>query len=336
MISTSGEKNMGTAILFFILYMVIPPGIFILGKFVKNQIKYTLFGRKQSRTAIRKEAEKEGFNRKASKRIRFTLKDPRNKPAPFRLLFVLTYFIGAGVALFGGLKDNWVFLLVAVFIAYFAMALSYLSANAIVSERDQVLKRMLELKGSRMRLVNKDKDAIVTPESEFRVLKWGEDLVNPVKMHLYMPTNFDILEVDSFLESFNLIFGGNGQWISDDTDKEYGGFDFNAGVAAIRVSPKLPQLAMWHERYLNPEYIHWSYFPLALGSENGVPIYNEEDDTTERVLGFAVNSGQEKLAKQKGFKIGREITAAPQILIAGGTGGGKALDSKTVVEVIVQ
>ena len=149
-----------------------------------------------------------------------------------------------------------------------------------------------------------------------------------------MPTDFDILSVDGFLESFNLVFGGNGQWIADVDDKQYSGFDFNAGVAAIKVSGKLPPMAMWSEMYLDKKDIHWSYFPLALGSENGVPIVNKETGETEHVLGFAVNSGQEKLSKKNGVQIGPEVTSSPQILIAGGTGGGKSLSSKTAVRVI--
>lgn len=307
------------AIVFLMLYAIIPPGVFEFGRFVKEQIKYAIFGRRKSRTAIKQETRKEGLNQKISKRIKFTMADPRKNPVPFKLIFIFIYLIGAGISFYGGISDNWMALIIAIGVAYIAMIFSCATANKIVAERDKVTSRMLELKGSKMRLVNKEKNAIVTPESEFRILKWSEDLVHPEKMHLYMPTDFDILEVDRFLESFNLVFGGNGQWIADDTDKEYGGFDFNAGVAAIKVSPKLPNIAMWHERYLDPKDIHWSYFPLALGSENGVPVYNEDLGITEHVLGFAVNGGQEKLSKKNGVSLGKEVTPAPQILIAGGT-----------------
>lgn len=322
---------MGKIILFTILYLVIPPGIFVLAKFAKDRVKYALFGRRKSATAIRAEAVKEGLNQKIMKRIQFTIRDPRTKPIPFKLISILMYVFGMLIAMFGGYSENWRLLSISIFVAYATLIFSIITANKIVVEREQVLKRMLELKGSRMRFVNRDKGSVPTVNSEFKVTEWGEDLTHPEKMYLYMPTDFDILEVDNFMESFNLVFGGNGQWIADDTDEKYGGFDFNAGVAAIRVSPRLPQIAMWHERYLNPEYIHWSYFPLALGSENGVPIYNEEEDIYERVIGFAVNSGQEKLSKKNGVNIGNEITAAPQILIAGGTGGGKSLDSNTKI-----
>lgn len=306
----------------------------MFGRTAKDYLKSYFFGRRRSATAIRNEAMKEGFNKKASKRIKFTLKDTRKKPIPFRIIFLLIYTIGAVISFIGGLNGDWRFLLAAISIAYVALIFSIIAANKIVSERDVVLKRMLELKGSKMRFTNKDKGYIPSPTSEFKILEWSEDLLTPVKMYVYMPTDFDILEVESFLESFNLVFGGNGQWISDDTDKQYGGFDFNAGVAAIRVSTPLPKMAMWHERYLDPKDIHWSYFPLALGSENGVPIFNEELKQTEHVLGFAVNGGQEKLSKKNGVNIGPEVTSSPQALIAGGTGGGKSLSSNTLVKVI--
>ena len=322
------------AILFIVLFLIIPYAILMAARAIKNSIKTMLFGRRKSKTAIRDEQLREGFNDKTFKRIRFTMKDPRNTPIPFRLVFLIIYIIGAVVAAVAGFNESGKLFFTSILIAYGAIVFAFVSANGIVTERDKVLARMVELKGSKMKLINKGKGKIATPESEFRILEWHEDLINPVKMHLYMPTDFDILSVDSFLESFNLIFGINGQWISDSNDKEYGGFDFSAGVAAIRVSGKLPAIAMWHERYLNHEDIHWSYFPLALGSENGVPVYNEELGKTEHVLGFAVNSGQEKLSKKNGVHIGSEITAAPQILIAGGTGGGKALSSDTKVRIL--
>lgn len=325
---------MGTAIIFLVLYVIIPPGIFILAKLAKEKAKQALFGRKRSATAIKAEAQREGVNKKIAKRIKFTLKDPRNKPAPFRLIFLLVYTVGLIVATIGGFISNGKMLALSIFIAYSACLFSIITANKIVMERNQVLKRMLELKGSKMRFMNRDKGAIINPDSEFKILEWSEDLTHPTKMHLYMPTDFDILEVDRFLESFNLVFGGNGQWVSDDTDKNYGGFDFNAGVAAIKVSAQLPPRADWHERYLDKEHIHWSYFPLALGSENGVPVYNEDLGITEHVLGFAVNGGQEKLSNNNEVVIGKEITSAPQVLIAGGTGGGKALDSNTPIKIL--
>ena len=304
-----------------------------LGKFSKEQIKHALF-RKRSNSAIRQEVKKEGINQKISKRIKFTLADPRKTPIPFKIVFIAIYLIGAGVSMFAGFSENFSILLIAMIISYVAFVFSLITANNVVKQRDTVISRMLELKGSKMKFTNKDRKSIVTHQSEFKILEWSSDLVNPEKMYLYMPTDFDILSVDGFLESFNLVFGGNGQWIADVDDKQYSGFDFNAGVAAIKVSGKLPPMAMWSEMYLDKKDIHWSYFPLALGSENGVPIVNKETGETEHVLGFAVNSGQEKLSKKNGVQIGPEVTSSPQILIAGGTGGGKSLSSKTAVRVI--
>lgn len=323
---------MTNIILFLIMYLMIPPGIFILTKLLKDRLKYVMFGRRKSSTAIRTTVQKDGINKEISKRLKFTIKDPRNTPIPFRLIFLAIYISGLLVAAFSGWQSSGKLFGISILIAYISMLFSLVSANKIVVEREQVLKRMLELKGSKMRLRDREKGMIPRIEREFKITEWHEDLINPIKMEIYMPTDFDLLSVDGFLESFNLIFGANGQWVSDDNS---GGFDFNAGIASIRVSPKLPQIAMWHERYLDPRYIHWSYFPLALGSENGVPLVNEETGETERVLGFAVNSGQEKLSKKNGVNIGPEIVAAPQVLVAGGTGGGKSLESTTVVNVVV-
>lgn len=321
---------MGLAILFLILYLIFPSGIFMLLRYVKDYLKSYFFGRKKSSTAVVQNV-KEGLNQKVKKRIKFTMADPRKNPIPFKKVFIAIYLLGLSVSILGGFLGSWSLLLVAIMISYISFIFSIITSNKIVSEREQVMKRMLELKGSKMRFVNREKGSVPSPATEFKVLEWGDDLVSPVKMHLYMPTDFDILQVDSFLESFNLIFGSNGQWIADDTDETYGGFDFNAGVAAIKVTPPLPQMANWHERYLNKKEVHWSFFPLALGAENGVPVYNEELEVTEHVLGFAVNGGQEKLSKKNGVVLGKEVTSSPQILIAGGTGGGKSINSSTPI-----
>lgn len=325
---------MGKILLFIILYIIIPPAIMGLLKAIKTYLKSYLFGRRQSKTAINQGNLKEGLNEKISNRVKFTLKDKRNEPIPFRLVFLFIYSIGLVVAIASAIFSNPWFFLVAICIAYISVIFSYITANEIVKKRDEVLGRMVQLKASKMRLANSGKGVIARPSDEFQIVKWDEDLVSPAKMYIYMPTDFDILGIDQFLESWNLVFGSNGQWIADKSDEQYGGFDFNAGVAAIRVSPKLPTIANWHTRYLDPEHVHWSFFPLAIGSENGIPIYNEEIDAIEHVLGFSVNSGQNKLSKKNGVVIGDEIVAAPQSLIAGGTGGGKSLNSRSKIVVI--
>lgn len=318
-------------LLFLIAYFTIPPLILFFGRMSKEKMKQQMMGRKRSATALRADSMKEGFNAKLSKRIKFTMKDPRKKPIPYKMTFYGIYLGGAAVAGLAGFLLSWKLMLASLVMAYISFIFSYATSDKLIRQRDETLKRMLEVKGSKMRFMQRDKGVPPSPASEFRVLEWNEDLTFPTRLHLYMPTDFDILEVDKFLESFNLVFGSNGQWISDDEDEQYGGFDFNAGVAAIRVSTPLPKRADWHERYLNEKDIHWSFFPLALGSENGVPVFNEELQKTERVLGFAVNGGQEKLSAKNGVVIGKEVTSSPQALIAGGTGGGKALSSKTSI-----
>lgn len=326
---------MGKMLLFIILYIALPPFIIVGGKVFKNYMKTALFGRRRSKTAIAIEAEKEGLSEKISKRVKFTMSDSRKDPVPFKIIFIAIYVAGLMVSAIAGLMNSFKIFLFSLVIAYGAITFAYVSANKIVSARDEVLKRMLELKGTKMKHLNRGAGKRATINNELKVIEWSEDLVNPAKMHIYMPTDFDIMAVDSFLQSFNLIFGSQGQWVADKGDKDYGGFDFNKGVAAIKVTPPLPQLAKWHTRYLNPEKVHWSFFPLAIGSENGIPIYNEETGRVEPVLGFSVNSGQNKLSAKNGDTIGDEIVAAPQILVGGGTGGGKSLHVETPVEIVI-
>lgn len=310
---------MGLAILFLIIYFIFPMGIFKLLNMIKDYLKSYFFGRKRSTSAVRAQEVKESLSQKMTKRIKFTLSDPRKNPLPNKKIFISIYLLGVALSIAGGFLGNWSILIASIIISYGAILFSVFTANKIVKEREKVMKRMLEVKGSKMRYANKEKGYIPTPASEFRILQWDEDLITPIKMHIYLPTDFDQLSKDSFLESFNLIFGSNGQWIEDKEDEEYQGFNYVKGVASIRTTKKLPQRADWHERYLNKKDVHWSFFPLALGAENGVPVYNEELDIVEHVLGFAVNGGQEKLSKKNGVVLGSEVTSSPQVLIAGGT-----------------
>lgn len=320
---------MKIAIIYLILYLIGPPLTLKVGRYAKEQIKYSLYGRRRSNTAISQQAS-EGFNARLRKRTEFTMRDPRTEPIPYRIVFIGIYILGGIVAILGGFLGKFIFLLLAWGISAGGMAYSYITADPIVTERDKVIERMVSLKQSKMGLMSDNKTS-PDPNQELRVIEWNDNLIAPKRLHLYMPTTFDNLQITGFLESFNLIFGSNGRWIENLNDEEYQGFDFNAGVASLRTSAPLPQRADWHERYLLNERIHWSFFPLAIGSENGVPVINEETGKQEHILGFAVNSGQNKLASKQGFKIGAEIVAAPQILIAGGTGGGKSLSVDTLV-----
>lgn len=324
---------MSRGLIFVLLYFAIPPLSLKIGKMMKDQAKYSIYGRQRSRTAINQDAEA-GFNARLAERKAFTKRDPRTKPIPFKIMYLGMLIVGAIASFFIGLfelKFKWAML--AWLINFGSMAFSYITADEIVVERNKVLERMLSLKHSKMGLVSDSKSNPILQE-EIQVIEWHDDLVTPRKLYLYMPTTFDSLQVNGFLESFNLIFNSHGQWIANMEDETHRGFDFNAGVASLRVSPPLPQRADWHERYLLNEKVHWSFFPLAIGSENGIPIENEETGKIEHVLGFAVNSGQNKLSAKQGVIIGSEIVAAPQVLIAGGTGGGKALASDTEVIVV--
>lgn len=321
---------MGRGLRFLIMYLAIPPFVLWFGKMMKDQFKYSLYGRKRSQTAIAQEAEA-GFNARLKERKDFTKRDPRTKPIPYKIIYIAIYALGAiGSFIVGTFDFKFKYAALMWLFNFGSMAFSYITADEIVVERKKVLERMLSLKQSKMGLVSESKSNPILPD-EIEVLEWHDDLITPKRLYLYMPTTFDSLQVTSFLESFNLIFNSHGQWIANMEDENYTGFDFNAGVASLRVSPPLPQRADWHERYLLNEKVHWSFFPLAIGSENGIPIENEETGKVEHVLGFAVNSGQNKLSAKQGVTIGSEIVAAPQILIAGGTGGGKSLSVDTLV-----
>jgi hypothetical protein len=166
---------------------------------------------------------------------------------------------------------------------------------------------------------------------EFQILKWADDNVSPLKIRLMLPTRFDPLNENALLEKVSNLFGIDGaRWVADMSDEDVPGFDYNLGLATIAMTAPLPNRADWNERYLTHSAVHWGFFPMALGSENGLQLENE-DGKIEHVLGYDPIGQASKFAEKQGVQVGPEIVAAPHALIAGGTGGGKALDLDTII-----
>lgn len=317
-------------LIYALLYILAPPMLLFIGKLLKQQlIQQVTRGHKRSNTAL-KNQQKEPLGRKIRQRLTFTLRDEHRstKGVHNRLLFVIIFLIGLAVAILSSFVENiWVFL--SSYLFYFtAIGFSYQTASEILTQREQVLTRMLDLKKSRMGLVGEG-----TIAENIKVIEWNKENIFPVQMYLYMPTNFDTLRQEDFLRYFNELFNSNGNWVSNRKDEKHKGFDFNAGIASIIATKPLPQRADWHERYVLSDEIAWSFFPLGLASENGVIMIDPETGEEQHVIGFDLQNNQAKLSASMGREIGSEIVAAPQSLVSGGTGSGKSVSLDTLVEV---
>lgn len=277
------------------------------------------------------------LNSKISEALKFVLKLDKRKSLgiPNRAILVVIYIIGLIPTLFFAYSENYAMMALFLLTPYWAYAFAITVYRPIKNDREELYLRLYTLKQSRMGLYNKGKKDVVDYNAEFQILEWEDDYISPSKLTLKIPPTFDSLAIEGFLEQFNVHFGNGSAWVADRSDPKVPGWDFNRGVATLVHTPPLPKMALWSDLYIKHENIAWSFFPIALGTENGVRITNPETGEDEYVLGFDVFGDQAKMAK-KGVQVGGEITQSPQVLIAGGTGGGKSLQVDTLVPTLKQ
>lgn len=323
-------------LIFIMLYAIIVPATNLGVQLTKRWLQQMMYGRR-SKTAYRQEVKKETFASKLYKRLKFTIREDKRstKGVSNKLIVISILLIGALVAFLAGTMQSWSMLFLAIIIQLIGLGISSAFSKAILTKREEILDRMLSLKQQRMGIIGDAKKGVHLAEN-IKVIEWGEDYIHPAKLHMYMPTSFDSPRVSDFMTFFNQLFNTKGVWVQNLNDEQYEGFDFQAGVASLRVTPPLPGRADWHERYLFDDNIAWSFFPLALGSEGGVPITNPETGAIEHILGFDVNGEQGKLMGKRGLHAGPDMTASPQALVAGATGGGKSLAENTIVATVTE
>lgn len=318
------------AIVFLLLYILFP--YMLLG--ICRGIAYSVRRSFRQKMRIRGQVEqKPSLTSKFNEAISFVFKEDNRAQLGFsnKAAVGIIYVLGLAGTLFFAFQEMYLFAIISLFVPFIAGIVAIVFYAPIKQERELVTEKLFEIKQNRMGLSKSKKE--LDPSKEVKVVKWKEDLVNPELIEFSIPTSFDPLGCEAFMEQFNVYFGKEATWVADKTDGK-NGWDFTKFKLSICQTAPLPSRADWSERYLNKEEFAWSFFPLGLGSENGVKIYNEENQREEFVLGFDLSGAQVKLAKKKGIQIGSDIVMAPQVLISGGTGGGKALDVDTPIAVI--
>lgn len=320
-------------LIFIAIYMFAPPIIISIFAMMKNFAKRE-FQRKM-RVRPQPGPKPQSLMSKVSQSLGFIMKSDKRSTIgiPNKILIMLIYFLGLIGATTFGIMDNLLLFGVFLIVPFVTGGLAIALFRPIKLKRDALYSRLYSLKRDRMGLIDKMKDGQENYSSEFEILEWEDDYVSPSKMKIYLPTRFDSLAETSFIEQLNLHFGGGSKWAPDRSNPEDAGWNYTAGHVTLMHMPPLPTKAMWDEHYLLNDKIAWSFFPLALGVENGVKLYNPETGQDEYVLGYDVAGAQSKM---KDVQVGAEVVQAPMVLIAGGTGGGKSLSSATRVPTVIE
>lgn len=273
-----------------------------------------------------------------TKRLKFTMKDKRGisfkkgkqSSLQTRFVFLGLYLAGLIVAAIAPYTAVLTMALASVTLAIIALAFGAQSANKAIKKREEITKRIAEMAGRRFKISQKPGDP---PEKVARIDRWV-DYTKPEYVRIFSPTGFSDTGQEEFVREFNKTYGQVRSWVPDpDVEGAEGGWDHETGVLYLKSKPPLPKKAAWHPDYVLGDGIAWSFFPLAIGIEDGVEMTNPETGETVNVLGFDVAGEQKDVGPQAGLAVSKSIGTTPQVFIGGGTGGGKAhpLDTKVVV-----
>lgn len=266
------------------------------------------------------------------RRIRYTITDTGSVmfgrkaiPIPRWAVFWVLWVAGLVLAVMGGMASpmSWR-LLVASFIVFIVSVVDgVLSSKKVLEARQKKIRTMTEIAS---KFFGYDDPKNVS------VLAW-DDPVTPSKVYFVVPSTFNEMNADAFLHQYNQVFGQQTTWVPY-LDPQTGrpGWDYERGVLTLRANPPLPRSAAWNERYITNPAVAWSFFPLGIGVEHGLPIMNETTGETEQVIGFDVAGLEKDAAKQAGVMLDPEVrfaSAAPMTFVGGRTSGGKALGVTT-------
>jgi hypothetical protein len=243
-------------------------------------------------------------------RLAFTLKDTRPSKAgmPNRTLFFVILGLGLALALIAGLTGAFTALPLGYILFFTAVIYSNVTAKPIIDTRKAVITRMYE--------VGKSKGVVSTeysdnPAAAVKVLSWV-DFVKPTRVEMQVRTEFSNVGEEGFLQQFNQVFGSETAWVpSDDPETNAPGWNYEEGKVTLHSVPPLPQMAKWDETYVLDPGIAWSFFPIALGIENGIERKHPKTGETEWILGFDVSGEASKIGSAAGYKVAPSITTSP-------------------------
>jgi hypothetical protein len=339
---------MSFAIALGLVYIIVMPIVFrVVPSLVHKKL---IIERKAAKAKANKAAMKDipkPIWPRWSEHISFTMKDKRNlvlkkpkkgtKEEPKvsniqnRQLFFMLWGAGLLVVLVGSFIGSWQVWLSGYVIFFVAMRFGVKSAETLLATRKAVIDRMFSI--AKLKL-GQSAEYTDNPKAVINILEWN-DYVKPQKVELQVPDSFGADGEDGFMRQFNQIFGTETTWVpADDPETHAPGWNYEEGKVTIYAVPPLPQMAPWDEHYVLDPGVAWSFFPIALGVENGLEVPNPATGKIENVLGFDFSGEAGKAAKAAGYKMSGTITTSPMAFVGGGTGGGKSLSVDTLVEVV--
>lgn len=338
---------MKTALILGLVYVAAMPVVLRLLAFAHKKL---LIDRKAAKLKNNKSAAKNLPKPKWplwAERLSFTFKDKRdviikkpkkgsNEPPKTlsiqnRQMFFILWGVGLIAVMLGVFIGLWQLMLGGFLFFFVAIIFGVKSADSIIVTRQNVYARMFSI--ARLKL-GQSSEYEANPQAVVRVLEWN-DYVKPTKVEFDVPDSFGAEGEEGFLRQYNQIFGTETTWVpSDDPEAGTPGWNYSEGKLTIHAVPPLPLMAPWDDHYVLADGVAWSFFPIALGVENGVELPNPETGQNENVLGFDLSGEQIGYGKKFGLNVSPTVTTSPQVFIGGGTGGGKALSVDTLVRVI--
>lgn len=273
--------------------------------------------------------ERLAFSKKDTRK--FSLKAGSETNLENRKVLLIIWAVGLGISLVGVPLGRLGYSLLAGTIVFGAViGLAVVKANGILKTRQSLVAKMFEIARSTL---GAPPEAAANPGSVVQVLEWDE-LVKPMKVQMSIPTTFSSSGEENFLRQYNQVFGMESAWIAfNDPETKKLGWNYEDGVLTIAAQPPLPSQAPWEAHYVLDPTVSWSFFPIAIGIEDGIEVVNPKTGQTENVLGFDLSGLQAGISKDNGTYSSPKLgSASPMVLIGGGTGGGKALDINTKIK----
>lgn len=332
---------MQTLLIAFIAYVILfPLMIFIIARL------HRLFFITLKVRRARKKKQKIDYSElpkplgpRMGKRVRFAIKDKRGfalrpkKPTKIqtRWIFFALYLAGLGFAITAVMRGSFTLVLCSLGFGLIALGFALQSADKAIKKRNDITERIATMAGSHFKIKMKPEDP---PTKIVKIDNWAE-YTRPTNVRVFAGRAFEPNAQKSFMEEFNRTYGRIRSWVADPDAPETDGtgWDHEAGIVYLKSKPPLPTNVGWHEDYVLNEGIAWSFFPLAIGLEDGVEMPNPETGETVNVLGFDVAGEQKSVGQKAGLKVSSKVSMTPQAFIGGSTGGGKAhpVDTEVVV-----
>ena len=259
--------------------------------------------------------------------------EPNNGGLKHNQILFGIWALGLVITVIAGFTGKLILIPIGFTIFFISMGFGIFSSKSVLEARKNVLSRMFDIARTKL---GQSAEYESNPSEVIRVVEWN-DYIKPNKVEFDVPTAFNAEGgEEAFMKQFNQIFGQETAWVPSD-NKETGepGWNYEKGIVTVHAVPPLPQMAPWDEHYVLADGVAWSFFPIALGVENGIELPNPETGKIENVIGFDLSGEQSKVGKKAGIKVSPTITTSPMVFVGGGTGGGKSLSSDTLIEVIV-